>query len=269
MAYRKLGAPHVSDGTSRRVRPLKRWPAVLGALFVGLLLAICGDAVVRWLCPPSVGRPFPFSYRPKGSIVEVIAIDHWDRPLTGLTSQSWAWTDVRILDDQPEALRALLGARSSDSVRSLRGVELTRRYKALPNLGLPVELSATRFGFPFRSSVREVVCGVVPVEATSGGDLAYALSEQLEVEVTALRRWVSDPHRIRDEDGDVRSSSQRDFVRPLALLGNTIFFGSGALLLAAIPRRVLDHLRARSGRCTSCGHHLGGRVGRRCPECGN
>jgi hypothetical protein len=242
---------------------------VLGALFVGLLLAICGDAVVRYLCPPSAGSPFPFSYRPKGSIVEVIAIDDWDRPLTGLASQSWAWTDVRLLDDQPEALRALLSARSSDSGGSLRGVELSRRYKALPNPGLLAELSATRFGFPLRSSVREVVWGVVPVQAASGGDLAYALSEQLEVEVTALRRWVSDPHPIRDGDIDVWTSSQRDFVRPLALLGNTIFFGSGALLLAAIPLRVRDHLRTRSGRCTSCGHHLDGRVGRRCPECGN
>lgn len=268
MAHRKLGASHVSDGSRRRVRSPARWPAVLGALSVGLLLAICVDVFVRWLCPPSFGAPFPKYYRPRGSVVEVIAIDDWDRPLAGMASQSWAWTDVRLSDDYREML-VHYGARSSDSAHFLRGVELTRRYRARPNSESPAELCATRFGFPFRSSVREVLWGVVPAEAASVGDVAYALSDEMEVEVTSLRKWVSDPQRIRREDTGDWSRSQRDFVRPLALLGNTIFFGAAALLLAAISLGVRGHLRTRSGRCTSCGHQLGGRTGHRCPECGN
>ncbi len=256
---------------------MTRWPALIGALATGLLCTAGVEFLVRRGCPPSVSS---FAYQPRAHRVEIVRTTDAAAPLQGLAVHAWAWRDLDMADapggGAGGGLSALARTADGQELADTPAAVLAQQYGLMSLLsmqpldayfGAPVRLRATSFGFPFASSVREVVAGVRPREPQGSASTA-AKPAPLAVALVIGAAWshgASEAHQHVAANG---GTSTRQWLLPLGVGGNTLTFALVSLALAAMAMAARDHVRRRGGRCTRCGYALHGLRGGACPECG-
>lgn len=261
-------------------RKVIRWPALLGALAAGLSLAVIADLGVRRFCPPL--STF-MNYRPGASNAVPVRVEAWHRPLGGFGARTWAWSDLDLTDAGFGAggggggFGLLLGEDGPvpqptpiETLIVLYGTASLSELEPLPAfLGARVRVRATRFGFPFRSSVREVVSGVNQRTPPAAEGIGVTRPGLLALSVAS--DW---PPSANSSDANLRragagATAQREWVLPLGVLANTLVFACLILSFLRVPLAIRNLLRSRRGCCIACGYPSRGLGVATCPECGN
>lgn len=258
---------------ARRLRRLARWPTLAAALAGGLLAAGAVDVSTRWFCPANSNF---FAFAPSGGVAAVVRVEHWDRTLLGFAARTWAWEHLELTDGHAGKHSLLWADRSGEPRAAAPAAALAARYGAGAlvdtqpldeRFGVVVQIRAAKFGFPFRSSVRESAAGVVGRRAAEGEAGAFRPAT-LAVRLRGGAAWAAEPADAERQMVAAGSTSRRDWVLPLGLTGNATVGGAAILAAAGLPLAARDARRVRLGRCIGCGYSLKGIEGARCPECG-
>jgi hypothetical protein len=248
-----------------RLRRMSRWPVLLGALAIGIFLTAAVDIVVRSFCSPT-GSIFEFPFLGRGGQQWIV---EWSgTPLAGLAMHGWGWSDLDLLSGRYSPDSTVWGA----STKRIDRADAAARYGLLALMdtkpinapyggGELSRLRATRFGFPFYSSIRE------HVEFVKRGD-AQVASTLGRVKVSEGWVWSAGPPRTKEDILYMGRWAKRYWLLPFGALLNVLFFGSLAWLVVTVPLVLRDLRRARRGLCIACAYPLSGLPSPVCPECG-
>lgn len=274
MVGSQLSEPTVATTFPYCFQYLVRRPVLIGALAVGLLIAVSIDLGVRRWCNPMATF---FSYKPSAAVVDRIRITDWDRPLNGFAARSWGWVDLDLWSAAQESGSALWQAKDGEAVADSPSKRIARKYRASSLIdvipideyyGATVKIRATQFGFPFRSSIRESVSGVLRRDRDGRAEYSIEKPAALAVCVQSGWAWAAQPSESDRLQAAGDSVSRREWVLPLGLMGNVIVYAVVVLLVCSVPLYVRSARRLRKSRCVYCGYSLLGIGGTKCPECG-
>lgn len=265
-----------------------RWNHVAFAFLMAACLSLASDALIRISFPPPniPGRAFfPAS---KMSDVEVVG---WPVPLVGehwYGGFGWNQTNVRMHNAVlgafapiPLPPNAKTVAGESPAPAPSRSVKYDLS-QAVDKLGLhqlrdvkPFEgwrpanasFSTTQFGFPFRSSQRELV------EAVLFDHRASASFSPTRIVLSETGVLAGE---IATKPPALGGRATREVLLPLGALANVLSFAATVFILIISVRQIRHFFRKRGRRCPACGYSLAGlpavgSVSARpatCPECG-
>ncbi len=264
----------MTDTALQRARRFTRRPAFLGALAAGVFTTVCVDLAPRRRCPPTSSF---FNFAPSGSMVAVLRVEDWDVPLSGFAAGSWAWADVDLSAADRDPPSKLWQTTAGEPNPPTPVGEVVSRYRA-PSLidvapvdayfGAAVRIRATQFGFPFRSSVRETVWGVLYRKAQTCAETNKTRPAALAVCIDSGWAWSRDPSEADRQRAANGGWSHRQWVFPLGVLANWALYTALLFPVFAAPVALRTRIRVRQGRCIACGYLLHGIDGAKCPECG-
>ena len=247
-----------------RLRRMSRWPVLLCALAIGAFLTATADVVVRAGCSPTGnGIGYPLSHR-----CEPLLVEWWGKRLAGLVVDGWGWSDLDLSLGWYRPDSQIF----NDSTKRIDRADAAARYGLLALMDTkPIDaqygggglsrLRATRFGFPFYSSIREYVGYVAKDKGHTGSTLGRF--KMLEGWV-----WSAGPPRTKEDILYMGRSAKRHWLLPFGALLNVLFYGSLAWMLVTVPLFLRDLRRARRCLCIACAYPLSGLPSPVCPECG-
>lgn len=259
----------------RHVRRLIRRPAFIGALAAGVVVTACIDITIRHRCPPTGNF---FGMVPRGTIEAVLSIEDWDTAMSGFASESWAWSDVDLSDAVRGTPSSLMKSTNGERLSAISSALAARQYR-IPSLidvapvddsfGAVVRIRATQFGFPFRSSVRETVWGVLRRRTQTVNNAGTARPAALAVCFDSGWAWSENPSREDQRSAANGGWAHRQWVLPLGAIGNWMVYSALLYVVLSAPHTLRARLRSHKGRCIACGYSLHGLNGAKCPECGS
>ena len=258
----------------RHVRSLTQWPVLLGALAAGTLVTASIDFATRSQCMPTGNF---ISFKPAASFVDRLRVVDWDAPLNGFVARSWAWADVHLWEAAEAQPSALWQTKAGEAIAATPSAQIAGQYgmSALidvapldASFGASIGLRATRFGFPFRTSVRETVWGVLRRKMPDPEHSSSVSPGMLAVCLNSGWAWSPNPSAADRQRAANGGWSQRHWLLPLGVIANTVVFSAAVLLLLAIPLVARHSWRMRKGRCVACGYPLVEIAATHCPECG-
>jgi hypothetical protein len=240
-----------------------RWPAIVASPVVGLLMVVGVDLGLRAAC--RVGGN-GLTFWPRTDCAEFVRVNTGPVRLYGLGFRCWAWSHLDMgpndfLSDQTRAESDAMPRESAGAIVSKYGMAALADTRSLDaRTGETPDLRSTTFGFPFRTSTREVVSGV----EASGPPAASGL-----LRVRVRSGWIWSPEASSMPIMYRSMRAQRDWVYPAGIAGDTVLAAAALLLGRAACFAVRGAFRVRRGRCVHCAYDLHGLVsGSRCPECG-